>query len=102
LLFLSAAAATTTKNGRNTDIVTFSPTPEETPEKSATPAPSSTVGGGTNQTPAPEDTKTPEISDEKKKIEINSAAFLQRIALNDPTAFLKSSEIDIVNSKSRN
>jgi pSer/pThr/pTyr-binding forkhead associated (FHA) protein len=99
LLFLFGSGGNDNKNGRNTDIVTFSPTPEETPEKSATPAPSSTVGGGTNPTPAPEDTKTPEISDEKKKIEINSAAFLQRIALNDPTAFLKSSEIDIVNSK---
>lgn len=84
---------------RNNDFVRDYPTPDETPEKSPTPQKTSTVGS-TTSSPSPESTQpTPEISDEKKKIEVNSAAFLQKIALNDPTAFLKSTEIEIVNSK---
>ena len=89
-------------NGRNSDVVTYSPTPDDTPEKSPTPSASSTAGSGTTVSPSPESTSTqptPEITDEKKKVEVNSAAFLQRIALNDPNAFLKTTEIDIVNSK---
>ena len=88
-------------DGRNNDRVTYYPTPDDTPERSPTPQKTSSVGG-TTTSPSPESTNTqptPEITDEKKKIEINSAAFLQRIALNDPTAFLKSTEIDVVNSK---
>jgi len=86
-------------DNRNNDIISYYPTPDETPEKSSTPKPSASVGNGTTQTPSPEETNTPEVSDEKKKVELNSAAFLRRIALNDPNAFLNSSEIEIVNSK---
>ena len=87
--------------GRNIDISTYSPTPDETPEKSLTPRPSSTASNGATQSPSPEinTPPTPEITDEKKKVEINVAAFLQRIAKNDPTAFLKSTEVDIVSAK---
>ena len=88
-------------NRKNNDFVRDYPTPDHTPESSPSPQKTSTVGG-TTTSPSPESTstqQTPEISDEKKKIEVNSAAFLQKIALNDPTAFLKSTEIEIVNSK---
>jgi len=90
---------------RNKEITNYYPTPDETPdempEKTPTVKPSSTTGG--NSTPtietSPETIETPVVSDEKKKIEANSAAFLQRIALNDPTAFLKGTEIDLVSTK---
>ena len=88
--------------GRNRDISIYRPTPDETPEKSPTPSASATVANGGNVSPSPDSTiapTTPEISDEKKKIELNAAAFLQRIALNDPNAFLKSTEIDLVSAK---
>lgn len=88
-------------NRKNNDFVRDYPTPDETPESSPTPQKTSTVGS-TTTSPSPESTSTqptPEISDEKKKIEINSAAFLQRIALNEPNAFLKSTEIEIISPK---
>ncbi len=92
-------------NSQNKEIVTYYPTPDETPEKtkvSPTPKSSSTVGNGTTISPSPEETNTtppPEASGDLKKIEQNSAAFLRRIALNDPNAFLKNTEIEIINSK---
>lgn len=88
-------------NRSNNDIGSYYPTPDETPERtpqSPSPKSSSTVGGGTTL-PSPDETNTPEVSDEKKKVEQNAAAFLQRIALNDPSAFLKTAQIDLVNSK---
>lgn len=87
-------------NRSNNDIGSYYPTPDETPERtpqSSSPKSSSTVGGTTS--PSPDETSTPEVSDEKKKVEQNAAAFLQRIALNDPSAFLKTAQIDSVNSK---
>lgn len=89
-------------NRSNNDIGSYYPTPDETPERtreSPSPKTSSTAGSGTPTSPSPDETVAPEISDEKKKIEQNSASFLQRIALNDPSAFLKTSQIDLVNSK---
>lgn len=91
-------------NGQPTpEITTFSPTPDddETPESSPTPRPSSTTGGA-NVSPSPGSTvtqPTPQSSDEMKKIEASSGAFLQRIALNDPTPFLQTTEIEILRSK---
>ncbi|HEY0459001.1 MAG TPA: FHA domain-containing protein [Pyrinomonadaceae bacterium] len=88
--------------GKNNEYGSYYPTPDDTPEKSPTPSSSPSVGNGAPSSPSPESTEsqpTPEITDEKKKIEINSAAFLQRIAVKDPTAFLKSTEINIVSSK---
>ncbi len=99
LLLLFGGNDENNNNRQNDDIVTFSPTPDETPEKSPTPRPSSTVGDGTTVSPVPEETTTPQISDEKKKIETHSGTFLHRIAINDPNPFLKSTEIEIVNSK---
>jgi hypothetical protein len=99
LLFFFGGNGGNNNNRKDSDL-TYYPTPDDTPEKSPTPRASSTVG--TTVSPSPGETSTqptPEISDEKKKIEVNSAAFLQRIALNDPNAFLKSTEIDIVSSK---
>jgi pSer/pThr/pTyr-binding forkhead associated (FHA) protein len=89
-------------NGDRNDDITYYPTPDETPDKSPTPRPSSSATNGVTVSPTPDVSNTqptPEISDEKKKIEINSAAFLQRIALNDPNAFLKTTEIDLVGAK---
>jgi hypothetical protein len=89
-------------NGRDNRIGSYYPTPDETPEISPTPRASATAGNTTTTSPSPEIASvspTPEITEEKKKIEINSAAFLQRIALNDPNAFLKTTEIEIVSSK---
>jgi pSer/pThr/pTyr-binding forkhead associated (FHA) protein len=101
LLFLFGGSDANSNNRRtDDDIVSFSPTPDDTPEKSPTPRPSSTVGGNsTPGSPSPEETSAPPISDEKKKIEAHSSSFLQRIALNNPNAFLKTTEIEIVNSK---
>jgi hypothetical protein len=99
LLFLFGGNGGNNNNRRNDDIVTFSPTPDETPEKSPTPRPTSTAGNQTPATTSPEETSTPQISDEKKKIEMHSSAFLRRIAINNPDAFLKTTEIDIVNSR---
>ncbi|HEY8560311.1 MAG TPA: FHA domain-containing protein [Pyrinomonadaceae bacterium] len=91
--------------GRDSNRVGYySPTPEETPDdppdESPTPRPSSSASNAAaSPSPGASVPPTPEVSDEKKKIEINSAAFLQRIALSDPNAFLKSTEIDIVGAK---
>jgi FHA domain len=92
-------------NGKNNDVVTYYPTPDDTPEKtnSPTPKPSSSVTNSpTSVSPSPEETSPespPEVSNDSKKVEQNSATFLQRIALNDPSAFLKTAEIEAVNSK---
>ena len=92
-------------NGKNNDIDVYDSTPDDTPEKtnSPTPKPSSSVSNlPTSVSPSPEDTTTqlpPEVSSDIKKVEQNSASFLQRIALNDPSAFLKTAEIEMVNSK---
>jgi pSer/pThr/pTyr-binding forkhead associated (FHA) protein len=101
LLYFFGGTGGGNNGGRNDDI-TYYPTPDETPDKSPTPRPSSSASNGVTISPTPDVSgtrPTPEISDEKKKIEINSAAFLQRIALNDPNAFLKTTEIDLVSAK---
>jgi len=100
ILFFGGSGAN--NNRSNNDIGSYYPTPDETPERtpqSSSPKSSATVGGNATTSPSPEETAAPETPDEKKKIEQNSAAFLQRIALNDPSAFLKTSQIDLVNSK---
>ena len=88
-------------NNRNREISIYRPTPDDSPEDSPTPRPTATVSGNATTVPSPESSAqpTPEITDEKKKIEENSSAFMRRIAVNDPTAFLRSNEIDLVNSK---
>lgn len=94
-------------NDRN-DIAERYPTPYQTPDEpqeSPSPKTSPTTGNSPNSTtisPSPEQTSsetTPPVSDEKKKIENNSAAFLRRIAVNDPTAFLRTAEIEMVNAR---
>lgn len=92
-------------DGGNRNVEITYQTPYETPEitkESPSPKASSTVGNGTTISPSPEETNTqptPEVSSDIKKIEQNSASFLRRIALNDPNAFLKTSEIEFINSK---
>ena len=87
---------------KNNDIGSYYPTTNETPEKSATPQTSATVVKTATVSPSPDETEaspTPEVLDEKKKIEQNAASFLQRIALNDPGAFLKTTQIEAVGAK---
>ncbi|MEP6902076.1 MAG: FHA domain-containing protein [Actinomycetota bacterium] len=93
-------------NVKNNDVGFTYSTPEETPERtkeSPSPKTSSTVENLPNSvSPSPEETSTqptPEVSSDIKKVEQNSASFLRRIALNDPSAFLKTTEIELVNSK---
>lgn len=52
-----------------------------------------------SRTDDPIPSPTAQINDETKKIERYSAAFLQRIALNHPNAFLSPAEIEIVKSR---
>jgi hypothetical protein len=94
-------------NGNNGGFI-YSPTPDETSDETpATPTPSpaptaGNSGNGATPTPTPLDANvqpTPEVSSEAKKIEENSAAFLRRIALSDPNAFLASSQVQIVGGK---
>ena len=86
-------------NNRNRDITIYRPTPDETPEDS--PTPSATPSSGVTPSPSPGTSAppTPELNSEKKKIETHSAKFLQGIATNDPTAFLRSTEVDLVAAK---
>ncbi len=92
-------------NGTNNDVVTYYPTPDDTPEKTNTPTPktsASVTNSPASVSPSPEETdnpQPPEVSSDSKKVEQNSATFLQRIALNNPSAFLKTAEIEEVNSK---
>lgn len=89
------------------DISQTSPTPfptpiidSETPEKS--PGASPSVSPTANATAEPDSTATPAatpINDEDRKIEDNSAKFLRRIALSDPNAFLKTTQVQIVKGK---
>jgi hypothetical protein len=100
ILFFGGSGA---GNNRGNDISSYYPSPDETPERtresSPSPKSSSTAAGNATVSPSPDETASPETTDEKKKIEQNSASFLQRIALNDPSAFLKTSQIDLVSSK---
>lgn len=84
------------------------PTPYETPIDDDTPTPSPTASattspsGSPTPTPSPGATaeSTPPVQNESRKsIETNAAVFLQQIAVNDPSAFLKGSEIDLVAPK---
>jgi hypothetical protein len=102
ILFFGGSGAG--NNRSNNDIDSYYPSPDETPERtrespSPTPKSSSIADGNATVSPSPGETAPPETSDEKKKIEQNSASFLQRIALNDPSAFLKTSQIELVSSK---
>lgn len=75
---------------------TIDDTPDDKPTASVSPTPS---GGPTGVPPSPTGNTppaTPEVSDEKKAVEVNAAAFLRAVALKDPNAYLKSNEIDVV------
>lgn len=89
-------------NGRNTEISSY-PTPDDTPDSpSPTPKPSSSSGNSNSSptvAPSTEESSTPEVSSEKKKIEQSSGLLLQGIALNDPAPFLNSSQLDLVSAR---
>lgn len=70
-----------------------------TPRKSDSPG---GANGGT-ASPAPDSNNapppTPKVSADSEKVEQHAAAFLRRIAQNDPTAFLTGKQAEIVNAK---
>jgi pSer/pThr/pTyr-binding forkhead associated (FHA) protein len=68
---------------------TQSPTPTD---QNRTPSPSPKTDKNDSPEPRP-------VDDADRAIEANSAAFLQKIALSDPTAFLKATEIALVKPK---
>lgn len=79
------------------------PAPDETPKIAPTPIaepPGNSTAEATITPESPESpTPTPKSSTDTAKIEQNSAAFLRRIAQNDPKAFLTSDQAQIVGSR---
>jgi pSer/pThr/pTyr-binding forkhead associated (FHA) protein len=82
---------------------TKSPKTDDSPtEETPTPRKNDSPGSsdGTTQTPDSTNTlPTPKVSADAEKVEQNAAAFLRRIAQNDPRAFLTGKQLEIVNSK---
>jgi hypothetical protein len=70
-----------------------------TPEKTTTPSPSSSPIGTTTTMPTNGSTPPPANLTENAKLEQNAAAFLRRIAQNDPTAFLTAEQAQKVSSR---
>lgn len=66
------------------------------PKKSAT---SVNSNGGIVSTPDANGSAPPKVSADAEKVEQNAAAFLRRIAQNDPNAFLTGKQTEIVNAK---
>ena len=88
------------------DGFTLTKTPKESSkEETSTPKqPSSpkTPNDNPSNTSTPEPTSsqpTPKVSSENDKVKQNSSLFLQRIALNDPKAYLEDKQIELVSSK---
>jgi hypothetical protein len=73
---------------------------EDTPDNnSPTPKPSSSENPTNSPSPDASPTSTVKTSGETRTIEQNAASFLQRIALNDPTAFISTEQAKIVASR---
>lgn len=90
-------------NQNNNNRIVFNDTPDaDTPdEDSPTPKPSSSgeiSNNGTKNSPTPDESPsaTIQVSSETQKIEQNAASFLQRIALNDPNAFISTEQAKLV------
>ena len=81
---------------------TKSPKTEDSPtDETPTPRKSDSLGNSNVAANAPDSTNTmtPKASADAEKIEQNAAAFLRRIAQNDPKAFLTGKHAEIVGSK---
>ncbi len=92
---------------QNTDVEISTPrtrTPradDSPPDKTPTPKKTESPESSNGSTNAPETNAlpTPKTSAESEKIEQNAAAFMRRIAQNDPTAFLTGKQTEIVSTK---
>lgn len=78
---------------------------ENSTDEMSTPKPESppkTPNENTTETPTPEPTSSrtpPKVSGVNDKVKQNSSQFLQRIALNDPKAYLEDKQIELVSSR---
>jgi pSer/pThr/pTyr-binding forkhead associated (FHA) protein len=93
-------------DGNKDNRIVFNDTPvlntpdEDTPDNnSPTPKPSSSENPTNSPSPDASPTSTVKTSGETRTIEQNAASFLQRIALNDPTAFISTEQAKIVASR---
>ena len=93
---------------QNTDIEIYTPrtrtpkTEDTPPDDKPTPRASQSPGNSNGTTQTSDSTNalpTPKVSADAEKVERNAAAFLRRIAQNDPRAFLTGKQSEIVNSK---
>lgn len=105
-LFIAFSGKSNKDIVQNDDGFTTTKTPKESsPDEKPTPKqePSpKTSNENTINTSTPEPTisqTTPKISGENDIVKQNSSLFLQRIALNDPKAYLEDKQIELVNSK---
>lgn len=72
---------------------------DEKPAPRKSDSPGSSNGAATNAIDSIDAPPVPKTSGESEKVEQNAAAFLRRIAQNDPKAFLTGKQSEIVNSK---
>ena len=81
---------------------TRTPRTDDSPnDETPTPRKSESPGSSNSATNSPETNSmpTPKTSAESEKVEQNAAAFLRRIAQNDPKAFLTGKQTEVVTSK---
>ena len=107
-LFLAFSGRSEKDIVKNDEIPVYSPRNNSTKKTNApddTPTPKtfdSPVNSGNTISPTPASTDSspaPKTSGDVEKVEQNAAAFLRRIAQNDPKAFLTGKQAEIINSK---
>ena len=93
------------ETARNADVKIYTP-PVKSPKADASPIHETPTPGKNNSpespngaTDAANSSTAPKTFAEAEKVEQNAAAFLRRIAQNDPRAFLTGKQAEIVNSK---
>lgn len=107
LFVLSGDGKEVVQNNEDVEIVGSRRTPrtddtptDDTPTPQKTETPSSVNSGNfTNNQSANDSPPAPKTSAEQEKVEQNAAAFMRRIAQNDPRPFLTGKQIETVNSK---
>jgi len=108
-LFLAFSGSKEKNVVHNDDVYTSTPrtrttqTDDSPTDETPIPKKSDSSGnsnGGISSTPdSPGSLPTPKVSADSEKVEQHAAAFLRRIAQNDPKAFLTGKQTEIVNSK---
>ena len=108
-LFLALSGNKERQATRNEDVYTAptrnrtTKTDDSPTDESAKPKKSDSPGGANGAVSSTPDSNnfspTPKVSADSEKVEQHAAAFLRRIAQNDPTAFLTGKQAEIVNSK---